>query len=478
MKMIALIFSVAALLVSGCAMTTQRTDPFAGLEIGAQADEVQTPLYPSLSLALVMSENSRRTAGVAQRAQSGSMGQIKGQSVFDGTLDLLKRNFKTVARVESPAAISSDRYDAVAVMDTTVLFPPTIYGEYRNDTRLLFLDSKGELLAEAKGVGVATAAKDTPGSFMTQGRYQQAMDIAHRRLHKQLYAALREVKHLADMQAKHRTPSPAAPAAVAPVAPAAPATKSRRSDLETPPFSLPEDSSKFALVVGVENYQNAPAADHSARDARAVKAHLRGLGYPERNIVLLTDQQAGKSSLEKYLDAWLPKNTDEGSTVAFYFSGHGAPNPGDGQAYLMPWDGDPKFLENTGYPVKRLYERLNALKAKRILVAMDACFSGVGGRSVIAKGTRPLIGKADEGREAAGRVAALTASASDETTGAAEEAGHGLFTYHLLKALGARGGRATFKQLYDDLTPKVRDAARRDNRDQTPQLIGDGSRSL
>lgn len=74
-----------------------------------------------------------------------------------------------------------------------------------------------------------------------------------------------------------------------------------------------------------------------------MKAHLLASGYPERNIVLLTDQEAGKAGLEKYLD--------------------------DGQAYLVPWDGDPKFLANTGYPVKRLYERLNALKAGRVLDA-------------------------------------------------------------------------------------------------------------
>jgi hypothetical protein len=479
MKKTALILSAAVLLASGCAMTTQKTDPFAGLDVASQSDEVQTPLYPSVSLAIVMSENSKRSGQIAQRAQSLSMGQLSVSSFFDDPLNFLKRNFKSVLRHETLEAALTSGSDAVAVLDLSISLPMTIYGEYKNEVRVLFMGAEKNLLAEAKGSGVAVPSKDTPFSLIGATRFPQAMQVAHRRLYKQLYPSLREVKFLADLQAKRGMPAPAAPAvAAAPAAPAAPPAKTYRSEVEAPSFSLPEDASKFALVIGVENYQNAPAADHAARDARAVKAHLRGLGYPERNIVLLTDQQAGKSSLEKYLDAWLPKNTDEKSTVAFYFSGHGAPNPEDGQAYLMPWDGDPKFLENTGYPVKRLYERLNALKAKKVLVAMDACFSGAGGRSVIAKGTRPLVGKVDEGRSVAGRVAALTASAADETTGAAEEAGHGLFTYHLLKALGARGGRATFKQLYDELTPKVRDAARRDNRDQTPQLIGDGGAAL
>lgn len=260
--------------------------------------------------------------------------------------------------------------------------------------------------------------------------------------------------------------------------PAMAAVRAFESDVESPSFRLPEDETKFALVVGVENYQTVAKAEHAARDAGAVRAHLKAAGYPERNIVFLVDQQAGKSALEKYLEAWLPRNTDERSTVLFFFSGHGAPDAAKGEAYLMPWDADAKFTETTGYPVKRLYAKLGALKARRVLVAMDACFSGAGPRSVMGKGLRPLVAKVDDGAASAGRVGALTASGSDEMTGSDEASGHGLFTYHLLKALNARGGNATLKELFDSLSPKVRDAARRDNRDQTPQLIGDGRATL
>lgn len=271
----------------------------------------------------------------------------------------------------------------------------------------------------------------------------------------------------------------AAPAvAAAPAGASAAPAPAFQSDVETPSFRRPEDETKFALVVGVENYQTAMKAEHAARDARAVKAHLEAAGYPDRNIIFLVDQQAGKSALEKYIEAWLPRNTDERSTVLFFFSGHGAPDPEKGQAYLMPWDADAKFTETTGYSVKRLYAKLDALKARRVLVAMDACFSGAGPRSVIGKGLRPLVSKVDDGAGSAGRVGALTASASDEMTGSDDASGHGLFTYHLLKALNARGGAATLKELFDSLSPKVRDAARRDNRDQTPQLVGDGRATL
>lgn len=54
---------------------------------------------------------------------------------------------------------------------------------------------------------------------------------------------------------------------------------------------------------------------------------------------------------------------------------------------------------------------------------------------------------------------------------------HGLFTYHLLKALNDYKGKATIQELYDALSPRVQDAARRDNRSQTPQLHGRSSRA-
>ncbi len=214
-----------------------------------------------------------------------------------------------------------------------------------------------------------------------------------------------------------------------------------------------------------------PAADFAERDAQTMHDHLLAMGYPERNIIFLTGARASRTGIEKYLESWLPLNIEEDSHLFVYFSGHGAPDPKSGQAFLMPSDGDAKFIENTGYPLGRLYEQLGALKARQIVVALDACFSGAGGRSVIAKGTRPLVTQADQGAEKLGRIVVLSAAAGDEITGTAEEQGHGLFTYNLLRALNEAKGEVTVGGLYGVLRPRVQDAARRDNRVQTPQLL-------
>jgi uncharacterized caspase-like protein len=224
----------------------------------------------------------------------------------------------------------------------------------------------------------------------------------------------------------------------------------------------------------VEKYADLPEARFAERDAQAVYDHLVAMGYPPRNIALLKGPQATRTGLVKNLEAWLPQNAGPDSTVFFYYSGHGAPDPKAGTAYLVPADGDPQYLEETAYPVKRLYEKLSALKARRVLVAMDSCFSGAGGRSVLARGTRPLVGRVELG-QAGGKVVSLSASESDQISGSIEEQGHGLFTYYLLKGLNGEAadgaGRVTVKTLHSYLSPKVRDAAKRANREQAPQLF-------
>jgi hypothetical protein len=242
-----------------------------------------------------------------------------------------------------------------------------------------------------------------------------------------------------------------------------------------PDFHVPEHPDDYALIVGVEKYDDLPAATFSESDAATAAGFVRALGVPARNVVTLTGAHATRSGMVKQLENWLAKNADADSTVYFYFSGHGAPDPATGQAYLVPFDGDPQYLAETAYPLKRLYEKLGALKAKRTIVMLDSCFSGAGGRSVLAKGARPLVNNIDTGFNSAdGKIAVLTASGANQISGTSDELGHGLFTYYLFNGLNGaakdESGRVTIRSLYDYLKPKVMDDARRANGDQTPQL--------
>ncbi len=246
------------------------------------------------------------------------------------------------------------------------------------------------------------------------------------------------------------------------------------SDVDEPSYQTPENPENYAVVVGIEKYSDLPEARFAERDAQAVRAHLVALGYPQRNIHLLLGEKATKTGIIKNVETWLANNVGKDSTVFFYYSGHGAPETKSRQPYLVPFDGDPQYMGDTGYPLQRLYAKLGALKAKRVIIALDSCFSGTGGRSVLAKGTKPLILQMDTA-PVGPKAVVLSASRFDQISGTMEMQAHGTFTYFLLKGLNGgavdRDGGITTQSLYDYLEPKVEDAARRENRDQAPQMI-------
>lgn len=256
----------------------------------------------------------------------------------------------------------------------------------------------------------------------------------------------------------------------------------RSSDVDAPSYKLPLRSLDYALIVGVENYSKLPPASYAESDAAAFRKHLEAMGFPPRNIIHLKGQAATRGALQGYVEEWLPKNIKPESTLFFYYSGHGAPDPKTGEAFLVPWDGDAMFLQSTAYPLKRLYSSLAKLKTKEIIIALDSCFSGAGGRSVLAAGTRPLVTKVDEGVVPRGNITLFAAASGDEITGSLDEQGHGMFTYYFLKGLAGAAknssGAITAKGLHGYLKPHVQDEASRQNREQTPTLVGQQDRTI
>ena len=208
----------------------------------------------------------------------------------------------------------------------------------------------------------------------------------------------------------------------------------------------------------------------------------KAMGYSEENVVTLINENAAKSDFEKYFEKWLPNNVEKDASVFVYYSGHGAPDVKKGGAFLVPYDGDPQFINETGYSLKRLYAALDKLPAKEIIVALDSCFSGAGGKSVIAKGARPLVMHLEDDIRPSKNMTIISASSGDEISSTYDEKGHGLFTYYLLKGIKDEGdenkdGKIEIGELYAYLKPQVGRTARKlYNNDQSPQLIAPNER--
>jgi len=240
-----------------------------------------------------------------------------------------------------------------------------------------------------------------------------------------------------------------------------------------------ERKEAVALVMGIGTYREKaiPKVKYAARDAEVMARYLENVGgVPRANIKVLTDEKATKSDLVAHVTDWLPRRVTGDSTVFVYFAGHGTPGPKGTEAYLIPYEGHPDFPSQL-YPLREMYETLNRLPAREVVVFLDSCFSGAGGRSVTGEGTRPVVISIENPVLAGGKILVLAAATGGQMSSDYDRVKHGLFTYYLLRGLRGeaardREGKVELGDLYRFVREHVaKTAAVELNRDQTPVLL-------
>jgi hypothetical protein len=265
------------------------------------------------------------------------------------------------------------------------------------------------------------------------------------------------------------------------VKPSIPPLPSKQSDVDAIPVARrpAKERDAVALVIGISHYrdESIPRVRYARHDAEIMASYLEAVGGISRSrMKVLVDEGATQSDLASYIEEWLPRRVSADTTVYVYYAGHGMPNLTSGKAFLVPYDGHPDF-SNKLYPLDRLYENLEKLPSKEVVVMLDSCFSGATGRSVLPSGSRP-IGLAVEGVASNIKKAiVLTASSGTQISSDYDDQGHGLFTYFLLK--GLRGdadkdsnGVVQVEELYNYAKTSVtKVASEAMNRDQTPLLL-------
>ncbi|MDI9616599.1 MAG: caspase family protein [Methanothrix sp.] len=139
-------------------------------------------------------------------------------------------------------------------------------------------------------------------------------------------------------------------------------------DFESYKYDKRNSERKYAVVVGINSYQDRPSLRASVNDAEAFATLLKSYGYEVIEITDRSDTKPTKGNiLEKGLGALRSKKG--ASKIVFYFSGHGETRYG--RYYLIPQDanGDPSsFID-----IDEIYRYTKDLK--NLVIIVDACGS-------------------------------------------------------------------------------------------------------
>lgn len=187
----------------------------------------------------------------------------------------------------------------------------------------------------------------------------------------------------------------------------------------------------FALIIGINKYDNLPNLEYAVNDAIAIKNVLiRNFKYKEENIRTLIDEQA---THDKIMDEYynLINDTAINDSVIVFFAGHGSTYPSidKDKGFLVPCDGTETKM-NTLISWDGLISASELIKAKHIFFIMDACYSGL----ALLRGTSSKRFLKDMVKRPSRQV--LTAGKADQRVkDSGAQTNNSIFTGYLLKAL-------------------------------------------
>lgn len=241
------------------------------------------------------------------------------------------------------------------------------------------------------------------------------------------------------------------------------------------PATNASNPNTFAIIFANEDYKNVASVPFAKNDGTIFQKYCqKTLGIPTSNIHYV--ENASFNDIRIQL-AWLKDVCDAfdgNASVIIYYAGHGIPDEETKSAYLLPVDGDGRYVQSA-YKIDEFYQKLGAMKAKTITVFMDACFSGSKREEGMLASARGVALKAKSGVPQ-GNMVVFSAAQGDETAYPNNDEQHGIFTYYLLKKLQETKGDVTLQDLGDYITTNVRQQSIvKNGKVQTPCVIPSAS---
>jgi Caspase domain len=184
----------------------------------------------------------------------------------------------------------------------------------------------------------------------------------------------------------------------------------------------------YALIIGIDEYQNLPKLQTAVGDAQAIEQILRQrYGF---QTTLLIDAKATRSNILDGFSDFRGRLHDN-DNLLIYYAGHGARD--GGKAYWLPVDSRPKSPANW-IIAEEITKGMQVIPARHVLIISDSCYSGGLSRDIAvdnaptdrAKYLQTMI-------DSKSRV--LISSGRDEPVSDGGSGGHSVFANALLKGL-------------------------------------------
>tara|TARA_B100001540_G_scaffold317374_1_gene350290 strand:- start:234 stop:2645 length:2412 start_codon:yes stop_codon:yes gene_type:complete len=246
------------------------------------------------------------------------------------------------------------------------------------------------------------------------------------------------------------------------------------------------NKNRVALIIGIEKYEQTPAANYANLDAQYFYEYARkGFGIPKANIKLLVDEEASLIKSISTINKWLPSKIKDNQTeLIIFFAGHGLASNNGEELYILPQDSDPDLLSRTALSRTELFEQIIKLNPKSVTMFMDTCYSGISrDEKMLLASARPIRIVADDQEGIPDNFTIFTASKLDQISSGLKEAEHGIFSYYLMKGLEGKADsnqdkKITNGELLAYMNENVSQKAAELGREQNPSLAGDPDKVL
>jgi hypothetical protein len=132
---------------------------------------------------------------------------------------------------------------------------------------------------------------------------------------------------------------------------------------------------QYAVIIGINQYKEWPSLKNAAPEARQVKSLLAERYYIDEFLELY-DGEATAANIRRLFVETLPKKLGLHDSLLVFYAGHGQLDSSN-TGFWIASDASSDAMSQSGWvPNAQLRNMIGQLKAQRVLILSDACFSG------------------------------------------------------------------------------------------------------